>query len=46
MKHIKLNNGNKIRLVGINDEVNLCDLTLTCNGSVFVVKEKYFETNL
>ena len=45
MKHIKLNNGNEIRLVGINDVVNLCDSTFTCNGGVFVVKEKYFETN-
>lgn len=45
MKQIELRNGKKIKLVGINDEVNLCDLTFTCNGGVFVVKEKYFETN-
>lgn len=45
MKKIKLNDGKEIRLVSINDEVNLCDLTFTCNGGVLVVKEKYFETN-
>lgn len=38
------NSGNKIRLVGINEDVNLCDLKFSCNGGVFVVKDKYFET--
>ena len=45
MEKIELKNGKKIKLVGINDEVNLCDLTFTCNGGVFVVKDKFFETN-
>lgn len=40
----ELIDGKKIKLVGINDEVNLCDLTFACNGGVFVVKEKYYET--
>lgn len=44
MEKIELKNGKKIKLVGINDEVNLCDLTFTCNGGVFVVKDKFFET--
>lgn len=46
MTHIKLKNGNKIKLVKMSDgTVNLCDLTYTCNGGVFVVKDKFFETN-
>lgn len=45
MQKIELKDGQKIRLVGINEEVNLCDLTFTCNGGVFVAKDKYFETN-
>lgn len=46
MTHIELRNGNKIKLVKMSDEtVNLCDSKYTCNGGVFVVKDKFFETN-
>lgn len=46
MTHIELKNGNKIKLVKMSDEtVNLCDSTYTYSGGVFVVKDKFFESN-
>ncbi len=44
MKKVIINK-KEINLVGINEDVNLCNLSFACNGGVFVVKDKYFETN-
>ena len=38
-------NEKEINLVGINEDVNLCNLSFSCNNGVFVVKDRYFETN-